>query len=93
MRYKGKRQLGRAIGILLAATRLEGALHEDVDAYHAPSECHGPVSRGQGKRLRYARRRALHAAGFNSLRLIRRAARQAMGHDAPIYRRFGEVPY
>jgi hypothetical protein len=71
----------------------EHEMHEDVDAWHAPSECHDLVAKGEGRRLRHARRRALHAAGFNSMRHLRRAARRAMGNDAPIYRRYGFVPY
>lgn len=86
-------QLGRAIGILVQAVLFELEMHEDVDQFHAPSECHELVARGSEKRHRLARRRALHAAGFNSMRLLRRAARRAMGNDAPIYRRYGFVPY
>lgn len=87
------RQLGKAIGILIQAEMREHAMHEDVGAFHAPSECHNDVARGEGKRLRMARRHALHVAELRSMPLLRRAARRAMGSDAPIYRRYGFVPY
>ena len=86
-------QLGKAIGILLQAHMNESDMHSDVDAFHAPSECHDLVSRGEGRRLRFARRHALHVAGFKNIRQLRHAARQIMGNDAPIYRRYGMVPY
>lgn len=85
--------LGKAISILVAAEMREHAMHEDVDVMHAPSECHTLVSKGAGKRMRAARRRALRVAGLRSMRLLRKAARKAMGNDAPIYRRYGFVPY
>jgi hypothetical protein len=86
-------QLGKAIGILVAAQMRELEMHEDVVMFHAPSECHALVARGEGKRLRAARRHALHVAGVRSLRQLRSMARRAMGNDAPIYRRYGFVPY
>lgn len=85
--------LGKAIGILIRAEMREIEMHEDVDAWHAPGECHRDVSRGAGKRLREARRHALHAGGFKNMRTLRAAARKAMGNDAPLYRRYGFVPY
>jgi hypothetical protein len=85
-------QLGKAIGILLRAYEAEAFMHEDVDAFHAPSECHALVARGEAKRLRQARRHAEAVAGMN-LRGIRKLARKRMGNDAPIYRRYGMVPY
>ena len=87
------RNLGKAIGILIRQQMHEIEMHEDVEAFNAPSECHGIVAKGAVKRARLARRRALHAAGLRSLRLLRREARRVMGDDAPIYRRFGFVPY
>lgn len=86
-------QLGKAIGILIRAVEHENALHEDVSAMHAPSECHALVARGETRRWRQARRHALAVSGYRSLRLLRKAARRVMGHDAPIYRRYGFVPY
>lgn len=85
-------QLGKAIGILVRAVEHELAMHEDVEAFHAPSECHGLVSRGADKRMRVARKHAEAVAGM-PLRSIRRRARKIMGGDAPIYRRYGYVPY
>ena len=91
--FKMTHNIGKAIGILIEAALHEEALHDDVDAFHAPSECHDLVARGEGKRFRLARRRALHASGFNSMRLLRREVHRRLGNDAPIYRRYGFVPY
>jgi len=85
-------QLGKALSILIRAQRFECEMHEDVAAWHAPSECHALVAKGEGKRMRFARRRAEHAAGMK-MRDIRRRCRRLMGNDAPIYRRYGFVPY
>lgn len=85
-------QLGKAIGILIRAHMREHDMHADVSAFHAPSECHALVSRGEAGRLRQARRHAESVAGM-SLRRIRIEARKQMGNDAPIYRRYGFVPY
>jgi hypothetical protein len=85
--------LGKAIGILARAQLHEIELHDDVDAWNAPGECHDLVAKNEGKRMRIARRRALHACGLKNMRQLRRAARRAMGNDAPIYRRYGFVPY
>jgi hypothetical protein len=85
-------QLGKAIGILLRAYELELEAHADVAAFHAPSECHALVARGEGERLRRARKHAEAVAGMK-LRDIRKLARKRMGNDAPIYRRYGHVPY
>ena len=86
-------QLGKAIGILVQAVEHENALHDDVDAWHAPGECHAVVARGEAKRWRTAKRRALHTAGLKNMRQLRKAARRAMGNDGPIYKRYGFVPY
>jgi hypothetical protein len=58
--------LGRALTILIAAERVELELHEDVARWHATSECHGDVSRGEAHRKRLARRRAEAAAGCSA---------------------------
>lgn len=52
------RNLGKVVSILVAASRVEDGLHDDVDAFHAPSECHSLVSKGEAVRLRAARRHA-----------------------------------
>ena len=86
-------QLGKAIGILINQQRHECALHADVDAWYAPSECHASVARGEESRARLARRHACHVANVKNLRQLRKQARARMGNDAPIYRRYGFVPY
>jgi hypothetical protein len=85
-------QLGKAISILVSAERIERDMHDDVDAWGAPGECHDLVARGEGKRLRHARRRALHAAGVNSMRVLRARVRRVCT-DAYFYKRYGYVPY
>lgn len=86
-------QLGRALTILIRAAEVEHAMHDDVDAWGAPSECHALVSKGEGERARLAMRRACHAAGVSNRRLLRKAMRRAMGNDRFVYHRFGFVPY
>lgn len=85
-------QLGKAISILVSAERIERDMHDDVDAWGAPSECHDLVARGEEKRRRHARRRALHAAGVNSMRVLRTRVRRVCT-DAYFYKRYGYVPY
>lgn len=59
------RQMGKAIGILALAQAREDFMHEDVDAFGAPGECHGLVSRGEARRERQARRHAKAASGLS----------------------------
>jgi hypothetical protein len=75
VRYPG---LSRALTILAQAEAHELALHDEVDAFYAPSECHGLVARGEAERLRLARRRAEAAAGC-PFRVLRRRAMRAAG--------------
>jgi hypothetical protein len=70
---KKMRQLGKAFSIIARARAREEMMHMDVDAFHAPSECHGLVSRGEDRRLRQARRHAKSVSGLN-----RRQFRQAL---------------
>lgn len=87
-------QLGKAITILMEHERREIAAHEDVDAFHAPSECHAIVSKGEAKRRRLAIRRACHVAGVRNLRLLRRAILKRMpSANRYFYCRFGIVPF
>jgi len=89
--------LGKAVGILVRAYMNEYMLHESVYSmnghWSAPAECHDVIERGRAKRLRQARRHALAVSGYKNMRLLRRAVRRSMGGDAPIYRRYGMVPY
>lgn len=87
------RQLGKALGILIRQMEIENAMHADVDAWGAPSECHGLVARGSARRWREVRRHACHVAGVKNGRLLRQAMRRAMGNDAWVYRHYGAVPY
>lgn len=57
--------LGRAFSIIAKANVLEGIMHEDVAAWHAPSECHGLVSRGEARRIRIAHRHARAVSGLS----------------------------
>lgn len=49
-------------------------MHMDVDAFYAPSECHGLVSKGEAQRARQARRHAVAVSGVSAreLRMIGR---------------------
>lgn len=67
--------LGRALSILAKAEAKEIFAHADVDAFHAPSECHALVRRGEGSRLRRERRRA-EAVAHRPMRCIIREARK-----------------
>lgn len=72
------KNLGKAVSILARAEALEIALHEDVAAWGAPSECHGAVSRGEAQRRRQARRHA-EAVARRPLRIIEREAKARGG--------------
>jgi hypothetical protein len=68
-------QLGKALSIILVHEAGEIAMHEDVDAFHAPSECHRDVSKGEMRRLRTARRHA-EAVAQRPWRVIAKEARK-----------------
>jgi len=59
------RQMGKALGILARAEARESYMHDDVDAFDAPGECHGAVSRGEAHRARQARRHAKAVSGLS----------------------------
>lgn len=67
-------QLGAALGTLLAAIEAEGGLHADVDAWYAPSECHGIVARASARRFRTA----VRSTGWTR-RQLRAETRKRMG--------------
>jgi hypothetical protein len=68
-------KLGKVATILAAADAREIAMHMDVDAFHAPSECHDLVRRGEEKRLRLARRHA-EAVARRPFRIIARELKE-----------------
>ena len=72
--------LGKALTILAAHECDERFAHADVDAWGAPSECHGLVSKNEGKRERIARKHA-EAIAQRPLRIIRREAMRRGGID------------
>ena len=69
------KNLGAVLQVLAKAEARELDLHADVDAYQAPSECHGLVSQYEGKRRRLARRQA-EAMASRPLRVILREAKK-----------------
>lgn len=80
------RQLGRAFSIIVRQQVQEGIFHDDIAAYHAPSECHALVSKGECQRARMAKRHAksvsgLSRAAFNAE--LRKAERMAVGPEGP----------
>lgn len=76
MRASQCRTMSLGLEILLEAQRREDAMHEDVDAFNAPSECHALVSRGLADRLRHARRRIRAATGLTFRQFEREIARR-----------------
>ena len=70
--------LGRALTVIARAEAAEVAAHEDVDAMHAPGECHALVARNEAKRLRVARKHA-EAIARAPMRVIEAQARQRGG--------------
>lgn len=70
------RNLGRALSIIIEHQRRENAMHDDVDAFHAPSECHDLVSRHEGKRFRAVRRHVEGITGHRFAVVMREAARR-----------------
>lgn len=75
------RSLGRALAAASRADAHEQLMHMDVAAFHAPSECHALVSRGEGYRLRLARRHAEAIAGCRWGLIEREAARRLGGKN------------
>lgn len=74
------RQLGRAVSIIAKFERECHELHADVDAFHAPSECHDVVSKGNARRLRVVKRHACHVAGVKNLQQLRREVKKVVPH-------------
>lgn len=74
------RNLGRVLSVLVMQEAGEHFAHADVDAWHAPSECHRDVARGAEKRARKARKQA-EALARRPLRVIMKEAR-ARGFNA-----------
>jgi hypothetical protein len=69
--------LGKALTILNKASIAESAMHADVDAFHAPSECHTLVARGEARRLRRARKHAEAVARAPVRVILRQAQRRS----------------
>lgn len=69
------RNLGRVLSVLATAEASEIAMHADVSAWGAPSECHRDVSRGEEQRFREARRHA-EALARRPMRIIKQEARR-----------------
>lgn len=67
--------LGKALTILATQQAIECDMHSDVSAFGAPSECHGLVARGEGRRARRARKHA-EAITRRPLRIIEREAKR-----------------
>lgn len=59
------RNLGRGLTIFLEHHRYENFMHDEIDAWHAPSECHALASRGEDRRFRAMRR---HVEGVTGLK-------------------------
>ena len=71
---KMTKQLGKALSIIAHHHAREYFMHADVEAFHAPSECHALVSRNEARRARKARRHAKAVSGMTRAQ-FRRALR------------------
>ena len=72
------RNLGTTLGILARHEAQEIASHADVDLWHAPSECHGLVSKNEHKRARIARHHAEAIARRPHRVIMHEAAKRGM---------------
>ena len=78
-----KRQLGKAISILVHQTASEHFAHADIAAFGAPGECHTLVRRNEERRWRLAVRRARAVSGMTRSK-FRRVIRQ-FGPGSPVF--------
>lgn len=84
--------LGRVLSIMLRAEVAEMSLHADVDAWGAPSECHGDVRRGEAGRMRTARKMAEAEARAPWRVIVKEAKRRGFQFAGPRYENaFGRV--
>lgn len=67
------RNLGQVLSVLVAQEAAGVALHEDVDAFGAPSECHGLVEKQLARRRAEAFKKMEQLAGV-PFRQIRQEA-------------------
>lgn len=79
--------LAHALTILARADMVEHALHADIGAFGAPSECHTLVSRGEIQRKRRARKHA-ECVARRPLRVIQR---QALALGIELYSPYNRV--
>jgi len=73
--------IGKGLSIWLRFMRSEDEAHEDVDRFHAPSECHALVSKGIEKRLRVLRRHIKATTGLK-YRVFERECRRRTSPSA-----------
>jgi hypothetical protein len=70
--------LGKVLGIVARHKAIEIFMHNDVDAWGAPSEYHDDVSRGEARRWREARRHAEAVAQRPWRYIVREAQRRGV---------------
>lgn len=85
MRKTKGHDLGKGLAILAHFYLCEAHYHADVDAWHAPSECHEDVSRHEVRRLRKVWRRIKGVTGLKKNAFMREL-RQRTGNDKVLYR-------
>lgn len=68
-------QLGRGLTTVIKQQVSESLMHADVDAFHAPSECHALVSKGEDERYEEALKKGAQEANM-SLKDFKRALAQ-----------------
>lgn len=62
-------QLGKAISIMMRFEARENMMHEDLNGFYAPSECHDQVAKGSIRRARQAIRHARSVSGVTKGKL------------------------
>ena len=73
-----KQNLGRALSILIAHEQMCNDMHDDVDAFHAPSECRDTVRKWNARDFRRAKKHACSVAGVRNLRELRAACKRSV---------------
>lgn len=70
------RNIGRGASILALHIASEEALHDDADAWNAPSECHQLISVSSARRFRTVRKRIKAVTGLKFHTFLREVKRR-----------------
>jgi RNA:NAD 2'-phosphotransferase (TPT1/KptA family) len=83
--------LSRAASLILRHLQFEYAMHYDVQAFHAPSECHGLIVKGEAKRWRATARKIKALTGHHP-KVVIKVIEQRISPKAAYRLGFHEVP-